>query len=71
MKRDILILAVAVMLGGVSVLRSQTTAANPVEMLKTLKSKNAELIEKQKKRLDSLDEMAKEADQIRILAKRT
>jgi len=70
MKRDILILAVAVILAGVPVLRSQTAAANPVEMLKTLKAKNADLIDAQKKTLDALGDMQKTADQIRVLAAR-
>jgi hypothetical protein len=73
MKRDMLILIVAVLLAGVSVLRSQDAAAgnDPVATLKTLKASNADLIDKQKKTLDTLDDMVKTADQIRILAKRT
>lgn len=73
MKKDALILMVAVLLAGVSVLRSQdaTAAKDPVQELKALKASNADLIDKQKKTLDRLDDMAKTADQIRILAKRT
>lgn len=73
MNKDILILIAALTLCGVSMLRSQDQAAakNPVEMLKALKASNAELIDKQKKTLDGLDETVKTADQIRVLAKRT
>ena len=80
MKKDTLILIAAICLAGASVLRSQDDAViknpdaiakNPAQMLKALKASNADLIEKQKKTLDSLDEMQKTADQIRILAKRT
>ena len=73
MKKDILILAAALLLAGGSVLRSQDQAAakNPVEMLKALKASNADLIDKQKKTLDGLDDTQKTADQIRTLAKRT
>lgn len=42
----------------------------PVEQLKALKAKNAELIEKQQAALLKLDEIDKQADQIRILGKR-
>ncbi|HWB58295.1 MAG TPA: hypothetical protein VG733_02340 [Chthoniobacteraceae bacterium] len=73
MKKDILILAVAALLAGIPMLHSQDAAAakDPVPMLKALKASNAELIDKQKKTLDTLDDMAKTADQVRILAKRT
>ena len=77
MKKDTLILIAAVLLAGVSVLRSQdaTPAAapikDPLQALKAMKASNADLIDAQKKTLDGLDELTKTADQIRILAKRT
>lgn len=44
---------------------------SPVEQLKALKAKNAEIIEQQKAALLKLDEMEKQADQIRLLGKRS
>lgn len=53
-------------------LHSQTAVQkSPVEQLKALKVKNAEIIEKQKGALLKLEEMDKQADQIRILGKRS
>lgn len=73
MKKDTLILVAAILLAGASVLHSQDAAAgkNPVQMLKALKASNADVIDKQKKTLDGLDDTQKTADQIRFLAKRT
>ncbi len=46
-------------------------AKNPVQTLQAVKASNADLIDKQKKTLDGLDEMQKTADQIKAFAKRT
>lgn len=43
---------------------------SPVEQLKALKGKNIELIEKQQATLLKLDEIEKQAEQIRFLTKR-
>ncbi len=43
---------------------------SPVDQIKAIKAKNAEMIEAQKATLQKLEEMEKQADQIRILAKR-
>jgi len=45
--------------------------ATPLQILKAMKAKNQELIEKQTQTLQKLDELEKEADQIKVLAKRT
>lgn len=45
--------------------------ATPLQILQAMKAKNQELIEKQTQTLQKLDELEKEADQIKILAKRT
>ncbi len=73
MKKETLIVAAAILLAGFSALRSQedVTAKNPVQMLKAIKASNADLIDKQKKTLDTLTDMVKQADDVRILAKRT
>jgi hypothetical protein len=53
-------------------LHSQTALPKaPVEQLKALRARNAEIIEKQKAALLKLEEMEKQADQIRILGKRS
>jgi len=44
---------------------------SPADQLKALKAKNDQLIEQQKQTLLKLDEMEKQADQIRLLAKRS
>jgi len=44
---------------------------SPVDQLKTIKAKNVEMIEAQKQTLLKLEEMEKQADQIRVLAKRS
>jgi hypothetical protein len=52
-------------------LHSQNVAPkSPVDQLKTLQLKNAELIQKQQATLLKLDEMAKQAEQMRFLTKR-
>ena len=53
-------------------LHSQAPVAkSPADQLKVLKVKNAELIEQQKQTLLKLEEMEKQADQIRLLGKRS
>ena len=44
---------------------------SPVETLKAMKAANADLIEQQKKTMDTLDDISASADQIRIRGKRT
>ncbi len=44
---------------------------SPVDNIKAIKAKNAEMIEAQKQTLLKLEEMEKQADQIRILGKRS
>ncbi len=44
---------------------------SPLDQVKALKAKNAAFIEQQKATLIKLDEMAKQADQIRLLGKRS
>ena len=52
-------------------LHSQGVAPkSPVDRLRELKTKNAEIIEKQKAALLKLDEMDKQAEQLRFLSKR-
>lgn len=66
-------LVIAASLGVLVVnLHSQAPLAkSPGEQLKALKAKNAELLELQKQTLLKLDEMDKQAEQIRFLAKRS
>jgi hypothetical protein len=45
-------------------------AKSPLEQLKIMKAKNAELLEKQKATLLKLDEMDKQAEQMRFFTKR-
>lgn len=64
-------IAVAALLGLAVNLHSQgLVPKSPVEKLRELKTKNEEVIEKQKAALLKLDEMDKQADQMRILSKR-
>jgi hypothetical protein len=61
----------AVFLTLVANLHSQALLAkSPLEQLKALKAKNAELIEKQQATLLKLDEMDKQAEQMRFFSKR-
>jgi len=48
-----------------------TPVKSPTESLKAVKAANADLIEQQKKTLDTLDDISASADQIRIKGKRT
>lgn len=53
-------------------LQSQNAPAKaPLEMLQTLKAQNTALLEKQAATLLKLDEVAKEAQQIKFLGKRS
>lgn len=53
-------------------LHSQSPAAKtPLETLQTMKKQNAALIETQAATLVKLDEIAKEAEQLKILGKRS
>lgn len=68
-----LTLALAAFLALALNLHSQApvVAKTPAEILLTMKVKNQELIQKQIQTLQKLDELEKEADQIKALAKRT
>lgn len=46
-------------------------AKSPQELLAALKASNNELLQKQQKTLEKLDELKKEADQLRIMTKRS
>jgi len=46
-------------------------AKSPQELLAVLKASNNELLQKQQKTLEKLDELKKEADQLRIMSKRS
>ena len=54
-------------------LHSQATIAPkaPLQILQAMKAKNQELIEKQAQTLLKLDELEREAEKIKVLAKRT
>ena len=63
---------VAALLGFAVNLHSQGVAPkSTVDRLKELKTKNADLIEKQKATLTKLDEMDKQAEQMRFMMKRS
>ncbi len=51
--------------------QAPVVAKTPAEILLAMKVKNQELIQKQTQTLQKLDELEKEADQIKALAKRT
>jgi len=44
---------------------------SPQELLAALKASNAELLQKQQKTLQKLDELKAQAEQLRVMAKRT
>ena len=72
MKRSSLIMLVAVgLLAGLAPVHSQTPRGALPQRLQTLKQQNATLIERQAAALQKLDELKKEAAQLRILARRT
>jgi len=65
-------IVVAAVLGFAANLHSQgILPKSPVDRLKEMKAKNADLIEKQKATLTKLDEMDKQAEQMRFLVKRS
>lgn len=61
------LLALAVIPAG---LNSQQRPASTAEMLRAVKAANAELLKRQAATLQQLDELQKQADQVRILSKR-
>ena len=66
------LLILAALLGLAVNLHSQGVAPkSPVDRLRDLKAKNDEVIEKQKAALLKLDEMDKQAEQLRFLSKRS
>ena len=73
MKTNTLTLTIVAALLGLAVnLHSQGVAPkSPVDRLRDLKAKNDEVIEKQKAALLKLDEMDKQAEQLRFLSKRS
>jgi hypothetical protein len=73
MKTTTPILVIMAALLGLAVnLHSQGVAPkSPVDRLRELKAKNDEIIEKQKAALLKLDEMDKQAEQLRFLSKRS
>ena len=68
-----LALSVVALLALAGNLHSQAPAApqSPAQILQAMKAKNQEIIEKQTATLLKLDELEKEAEQIKVLAKRT
>lgn len=73
MKLPLFFLVVAASLSVLAVnLHSQAPVAkSPLDQLKALKARNATLLEQQKQTLLKLDEVDKQAEQIRFLAKRS
>ena len=66
------LIAVAALLALAVNLHSQGIAPkSPLDKLKDIKAKNAELIEKQTATLQKLDEIDKAAEQLRFFVKRT
>ncbi len=71
MKR-LTILILAGLLAGLAPLHSQAPAKqSAIERLQTLKAQNEKLLEQQAATLQRLEEIQKEAQQLRILARRT
>lgn len=72
MKKPILPLTAAVFFIGGAILHSQVAPApkSPLQVLQAAKAANDDLIAQQKKTLETLDEMQKTAEQIKILGKR-
>ena len=63
--------AVAIIGLGGSLQSQNAPAKSPLEALQTLKTQNAALLEKQAATLLKLDDVAKEAQQIKFLGKRS
>jgi len=71
MKKLIAITALGVLFIGAGHLESQgTRPQSPEQAMQTIKASNAALLEKQKATLQKLDDLGKEADQLRIFSKR-
>jgi hypothetical protein len=68
---SILFLVAAGLLAGLAPLHSQTPRGSTPQRLQTLKQQNATLLERQAAALLKLEELQKEAAQLRILARRT
>ena len=68
-----LALSVAALLALAADLHAQAPGApkSPMQVLQAMKAKNQAIIEKQTQTLQKLDEIEKEAEQIKVLAKRT
>ncbi len=66
-----LIAAAALLVLAVNLHSQSILPKSPSDQIKALKAKNIELIEAQKQTLLKLEEMEKQADQIRVLAKRS
>lgn len=65
------LIAVAALLGLAVNLHSQgVTPKSPIEKLRTLKAKNEEIIKAQTATLEKLDELDKQAEQMRFFVKR-
>ena len=66
------LIAAAVLLGLALNLHSQgILPKGPVDRLRDLKAKNAEIIDQQNATLNKLDDLDKQADQLRIFSKRS
>lgn len=68
-----LVLAAAVLLAPGTTLHSQAPAAapSPQQILQAMKLKNQELLARQAATLQKLDDLEKEAEQLKIFAKRS
>ena len=66
-----LIVAVSLLTLAVNLHSQSALPKSPADQLKVLNAKNAEIIARQKQTLLKLDEMDKQAEQIRFLAKRS
>ncbi|MHA3773154.1 hypothetical protein ACXR0O_16600 [Verrucomicrobiota bacterium sgz303538] len=74
MKRTITLAVLAVATAALTLtVRSQAPAPaqTPLQMLQTLKTQNQKVLDQQSATLQKLDELQKEAQQLRILARRT
>jgi hypothetical protein len=64
-------LAAVLLMEGTLLSEKPATARPPAEVLQQMKAQNAALIEKQNATLQLLDDIAKEAQQIKVLGKRS
>ncbi|MEI8235303.1 MAG: hypothetical protein WCH57_11560 [Verrucomicrobiota bacterium] len=70
----VVVTALGGFIGGTVRLNSQEAAAlpkTPEQRLAVLKTANAELLQRQQKTLQKLDEIKQQADQLRIMTKRS